>query len=148
MMLVEHILDSARKRLATLSPESRVCDAAEILMNSETPLAVVCDADGIAVGVISRTDVVKVLVGARVDALSTNAGAMMTRCVLSCQTHQPLQEVWNLMSARSLRCAPVLDADGRPRGVIHARDLASALLEDVTYEETLLRDYVLGIGYQ
>jgi hypothetical protein len=33
-------------------------------------------------------------------------------------------------------------------GVVHARDLARALLEEVTEEEALLRDYVLGVGYQ
>ncbi len=97
---------------------------------------------------ISRTDVVKVLVGATGNALNTSAEAMMTRCVLSCHTSQPLQDVWKTMNDRSLRCAPILDRDGRPQGVLHARDLASALLEDVTYEELLLRDYVLGIGYQ
>jgi CBS domain-containing protein len=148
MMLVEHLLDPARKRLATLKRESLICDAAAILMNSDTPLAVVCDGEGIAVGVISRTDVVKVLVGATANALNTSAEAMMTRSVLTCHAHQHLQDVWKIMSDRSLRCAPILDSDGRPLGVLHARDLASALLEEVTHEELLLRDYVLGIGYQ
>ena len=148
MLLVEHILDTARPRLATLSQESRVSDAAEILINPQTPLVVVCDGEGIAVGVISRTDIVKVFAGASVDTLSLCADAIMTRCVLYCQAHQPLQQIWETLNARSLRCAPILDGDGRPQGVLHARDLASALLDEVTHEELLLRDYVLGIGYQ
>jgi len=148
MMLVQHLLEPARKRLAILNRRSGVCDAAAILMNSLTPLAVVCDEDGITLGVISRTDVVKVLVGATQDVLGTDAETMMTRVVHSCQPGQPLQDVWKLMNERSLRCMPVLDADGRPQGVLHARDLAGALIDDVTYEELLLRDYVLGIGYQ
>lgn len=148
MMLVEHILGPARKRLATLRRESRVSDAAAILMNCDTPLAIVCDDNGVLVGVISRTDLVKVLVSAKADACNVRADAVMSTGVLSCQLDQPLQDVWKSMSARSLRCAPILDRDGRPQGVVHARDLASALLEDVTYEELLLRDYVLGIGYQ
>jgi CBS domain-containing protein len=148
MMLVEHMLNTARERLATLSRESVICDAAAILMNSDTPLAVVCDGEGIAVGVISRTDVLKALVGPRGNALSTSAEAMMTGCVFSCRAHQPLQDVWKIMGDRALRCAPVLDSTGRPIGVLHARDVASALIEEVTYEELLLRDYVLGVGYQ
>jgi len=52
------------------------------------------------------------------------------------------------MNARSLRCVPILDDSGRPQGVVHARDLARALLDEVTEEEVLLRDYVLGVGYQ
>ncbi len=44
--------------------------------------------------------------------------------------------------------AVAVDEAGRPLGVVHARDVARALLDEVTYEEVLLRDYVLGIGYQ
>jgi CBS domain-containing protein len=52
------------------------------------------------------------------------------------------------MNARSVRSIPVLDDSGRPQGIVHARDLARTLLEEVDEEELLLRDYVLGIGYQ
>ena len=148
MVLVQHILDAARERLAVLNREASVADVARILANPTTPLVVVCDEGGIAVGVISRTDIVKVIAGARVDAFATNAGAIMSGSILSCHIDQTLQRVWEIMSARSFRCAPILDNDGRPQGVVHARDLASALLNEVTYEEALLRDYGLGIGYQ
>ena len=147
-ILVEHILEAARKRLAKLKQDSLVCDAAAILVNPDTPLIVVCDEGGLAVGVITRSDVVKVLTRSHADALDTSAEAMMTRGVLSFQAQQPLQQAWEALNARSLRCAPILDADGRPQGILHARDLATALLDEVTYEELLLRDYVLGIGYQ
>ncbi len=148
MMLVEHVLDTARGRLATLSCQSPVCDAAAILVNASTPLVVVCDAEGVAVGVISRTDVLKALSDAKDGVAAMTADAIMTRTMFSCHTHQILHGVWETMRAQSLRCAPILAEDGRPLGVLHARDLASALLEEVTCEEVLLRDYVLGIGYQ
>jgi CBS domain-containing protein len=148
MMLVEHLLDSARKRLAILNREAGICDAAAILLNTDTPLAVVCDDEGVAIGVISRRDVMKVLVDIQEDAFNTRAEKMMNRAVYTCRSNQPLQEVWQAMSSQSLRCAPVLDARGRPQGVLHARDLATALIADVTYEELLLRDYVMGVGYQ
>jgi len=148
MILVQHILEDARRRLAVLSREALVCDAADILVNPNTPLAVVCDSGGIAVGVISMTDIVKVLAAARGDAHKMNAGAIMTSPVLSCHVDQALQQVWATMNARSLRCVPILDASGRPQGVARARDLARALLDEVTEEEGLLRDYVMGVGYQ
>jgi CBS domain-containing protein len=77
-----------------------------------------------------------------------SAGAIMTSPVVSCHVDQPLQRVWETMNARSVRCVPILDASGRPHGVAHARDLACALLDEVNEEEVLLRDYVLGVGYQ
>jgi hypothetical protein len=32
--------------------------------------------------------------------------------------------------------------------VLHARDVAMALIDEVNTEEVLLRDYVMGVGYQ
>jgi CBS domain-containing protein len=146
--MVHHILETARKRLAVLNREASVCDAAGILANPETPLVVVCDGSGTAVGVISRTDIIKPLARAGNAVFGLNAGAVMTAPVLSCRVEQTLQGVWTILNAQSFRCAPILDDEGRPQGVVHARDLALALLDEVTLEEELLRDYVLGIGYQ
>jgi CBS domain-containing protein len=146
--LVKHILDAARGRLAVLSEKALVPDAAQILANPKTQLVVVCDQEGIAVGVISRTDIIKLLARAGTAACETNAGVIMTKPIVSCRVEQPLQEVWTIMTARSLRCAPILDDEGRPQGVVHARDVALALLDEETHEEELLRDYVMGIGYQ
>ena len=147
MILVKHILEAAQKRLVVLSQEASLFDAARILENRDTPLVVVCDSDGIAVGVISSSHVVKVLATAGVDALSFNAGAIMTKPVLSCHVDETLQQVWAVMNSRTLPCAPILDDDGRAQGIVHARDVAIALLDEVNYEELLLRDYVMGVGY-
>ena len=148
MILVKHILEGARKRLAVLSREASLFDAARILENRDTPLVVVCDRDSIAVGVISTSHVVKVLATAGADALGFNAGAIMTKPLLTCHVDEYLQQVWAVMNSRTLPCAPILDDDGRAQGVLHARDIAIALIDEVNYEEVLLRDYVMGVGYQ
>jgi CBS domain-containing protein len=148
MVLVQHILEDARKRLAVLGPAAPVAEAAAILANRDTPLVVVCDSEGIGVGVVSKSDIVKALAGGRGDATKMNTGGIMTSPILSCQVDQTLQGVWDIMNARSVRSVPVLDDSGRPHGIVHARDLARALLNEVDEEEVLLRDYVLGIGYQ
>jgi CBS domain-containing protein len=148
MNLVRHILEDAHKRLALVDREALLCEAADILANPETPLVVVCDDQGGVVGVVSKTDIVKALAGAGGDAVNMSAGAIMTDSVLSCRVDQTLQQVWETLNARSLRCLPILDDAGRPQGVLHARDVARALLNEVNEEETLLRNYVLGVGYQ
>ena len=148
MILIKHILEAAQKRLVVLSQEASLFDAARILANRDTPLVVVCDGDGIAVGVISSSHVINVLATAGVDALGFNAGAIMTKPVLSCHVDETLQQVWGVMNSRTLPCAPILDDGGRAQGVVHARDVAVALLDEVNYEEVLLRDYVMGVGYQ
>jgi hypothetical protein len=42
----------------------------------------------------------------------------------------------------------VIDGAGRPLGVLVARDVFETLLADREHEESLLMDYVTGIGYR
>jgi CBS domain-containing protein len=148
MVLVKHVLEAARKRLAVLSPEASIFDAARILTNRETPLIVVCDGDGVAVGVIASSHVLKALATAGTDAARFTAGMMMTTPLLSCHGDEYLQQVWAVMTSLTLPCAPILDDRGQAQGILHARDVALALIDEVNSEEILLRDYVMGIGYQ
>ena len=51
------------------------------------------------------------------------------------------------MKERGLKNIPVVDQDSRPIGVLNARDALEVLLEEVEYEELLLREYVMCVGY-
>ena len=148
MIMVKHVLEAARKRLAVLNREASLFDAARILANRDTPLVIVCDSDGVAVGVISSNHVINVLATAGVDALRFNANAIMTKPLLSCRVEENLQQIWRVMNSQTLPCAPIVDDGGRAQGVLHARDVAMALIDEVNYDDVLLRDYVMGVGYQ
>jgi CBS domain-containing protein len=148
MMLIRQILEDARGRLAVLAEGASIADAAKILANPNTPLVIVCNDEGRALGVVSRTDVVKAFSRASEGALGTSVCSIMIESMFTCGLDQTLRSVWTELSARGLRCTPILDAAHKPQGIAHARDIARALLDDVTNEELLLRDYVLGIGYQ
>lgn len=52
------------------------------------------------------------------------------------------------MKERRLKNVPIADEESRPVGVLNARDALQGLLEEVEDEESLLRDYVMSIGYQ
>jgi len=146
--LVQHILEDAQRRLAVLRLDASIRDIAGILANPVTPLVVVCDSVGVALGVVSSADIVNALSRDSNQAVKANAAALMTQPIRSCAPDQTLQSIWEAMGAGCVRSIPVLDKEGRPLGVVHARDVARALLDEVTHEEALLRDYVLGIGYQ
>jgi CBS domain-containing protein len=148
MNLVQHIIEDAQRRLAVLRLDASIQDIAGILANPVTPLAIVCDSDGVALGVVSSADIVNALSRDCTGAVNANAAALMSQPIRSCAADQTLQSIWEAMGAGSVRCIPVLDPAGKPLGIVHARDVARALLDEVTHEEVLLRDYVLGIGYQ
>jgi CBS domain-containing protein len=73
--------------------------------------------------------------------------SVMTRDVVCCHPGDRLQRAWELMKEKGFLHIPVVDSEGRPLGTLYARDALQALLGEVEYEEDLLRDYVMGIGY-
>jgi predicted transcriptional regulator len=72
----------------------------------------------------------------------------MSREVTFCQPDDELRDIWTVIHQRSLKNIPVVDPESKPVGVLNARNVLQALLEDVQYEEQLLRDYVMGVGYR
>ena len=72
----------------------------------------------------------------------------MTRDVTYCRASEFLHDVWSTMKERGLQRIPVLDRARRPIGIIYARDALQVLLGEVENEGELLRDYIMGVGYQ
>jgi predicted transcriptional regulator len=72
----------------------------------------------------------------------------MTKDVAICRPTDWLHDVWSTMKERRLKNIPVIDAWSRPVGVLNARDALEILMLEVEQVETLLRDYVMGVGYR
>lgn len=147
MIRVDRILPAGRKRLVTIRDEAPLMDAAKLLREPDADLVVVCNADERMVGVISKTDIVRQISQWRESELAAAASTVMTRTVVSFRPDDLLQDVWTAMKHRSLKNVPIMDQDSRPIGVLNARDVLEALLEEVEQEEMLLRDYVMRIGH-
>jgi CBS domain-containing protein len=147
-MFVERILPAARKRLVTIRDNVPLIDAAILLHDPDSDLVVVCNSDGLLAGVITKTDVVRQISHCSGAGCMTAASSVMTRTVILCRPVDPLPEVWKIMKERHLKNIPIIDQDVRPLGVLNARDAFEALLEEVEYEEVLLRDYVMCVGYR
>ena len=53
-----------------------------------------------------------------------------------------------MMEKRGFIHIPVVDEHVKPLGVVNARDALRALMAEGKYEASLLRDYVMGVGYR
>ena len=148
LMLVERMLPVARKRLLTIRDDAPLIDAATILSDLDRNIVVVCNADELLAGVITKTDVVRQISHCRGAACAMAASSVMTRAVVLCRPGDLLHEVWSIMKERRLKNIPIVDQDARPLGVLNARDALEGLLEEVEYEEVLLREYVMCVGYR
>lgn len=145
-ILVEHLLPEARARLVTVPTDALVTDVATLLGDHD--LVVVSGSDGAMAGVISKTDLVRLMSGCHVDICMMPASVVMTKDVTHCRPTDLLRNVWSLMKERGFRHIPVIDRDAKPVGVINAKAALQALLTEVQDEEALLRDYVMGVGYR
>ena len=147
-MLVERLLPEARKRLVTIADDAPLIQAAKLL-RAGTDLVVVCDPEGVLTGIVTKTktDVVGQMSHCQGAGCVAAASSVMTRNVVVCRPGDWLHDVWTVMKERELKNVPITDHRGRPIGVLNARDALQVLLQEVQDEESLLRDYVMCVGY-
>ncbi len=146
-MFVERMLPAARKRLVTIRDNAPLIDAAALLRDLDSDLVVVCSPDELLAGVITKTDVVRQISHCQGSGCTTAASTIMTRTVILCRPSDRLYDVWSVMKERRVKNIPIVDEDVRPLGVLNARDALEVLLEEVEHEGSLLRDYVMCVGY-
>ncbi len=147
-MLAEQMLPRARERLATIGAGAPVKDAADLMSKPHADLVVVCGQDGGMVGVLTKTDIVGQIRRCNGGGCVARVDTIMTRGVISCRPDESLKDIWSVMKARGLQRIPMAGQDGKPIGIIYARDILQNLLGDVESDEALLRDYVMDVGYQ
>lgn len=147
-MFITALLPAAQDRLATVSEDAALVEAAKQLARSNINLVVACRSDATIAGVVTKTDVVRQIGQCLAADCTMPASAVMTRDVVVCRPSDWLPDVWATMRERGLKHIPVVDDASRPLGVLYARDALEVLLEKTEAQELLLRDYVLGIGYR
>ena len=147
ILRVNHLHAVAQSRLVTVTLQTPLLEAAQRLSSTQIGLVVVCDLGGAIAGVISKSDVVRQIGHCLGSACQTLACDLMTTDVVCCYADDCLSDVLAVMEQRSMVHLPLLDDKRRPIGVLNARDALRALVQAGEYEETLLREYVMGIGY-
>ncbi len=147
-LLVGGIEAVARSRLLTVTAGTLLVDVAALLSNAQISVVVVCDAAGAPLGVITETVLVRRLGLGQADFFTTGAGEVMTRGFVACAPEDLLSDVLTMMHERGIIHVLLVDSGNKLLGVVNARDGLRALLAAGNHEETLLRNYVMGIGYQ
>ena len=138
----------ARSRLLTVGMDDLLVEVAALLSSAQISVVVVCDAAGLPMGIITETILVRRLGLGQADFFTTGAGDVMTREITHCMPDDVLSEVLAMMHERELNHVLVVETGNRPLGVLNARDGLRALLAAGNHEEALLRNYVMGVGYQ
>ena len=146
-MFVESLLPAAHEHLATVRDDAPVIKAAKLLGGAHINLVIVCNSEGVMVGVLSRRDVARQVSHCQGSGCTTAVSSVMTRKIVACSPRDQLRDVWSIMKNRGLRHIPIVDKDLKPLGIIYARDALQTLLTEVQDEQQLLRDYLTCAGF-
>lgn len=147
-MLVEKILPAVRKRLLYIEPTARLIEAARLLGDG-TDMVLVCDGSQHLKGVVTKTDVVRMTGHCAGASCTAPIADAMTRDALTTTPNAWLHDVWEMMRDHGLKNIPVLDDDdGAALGILNARDALQTLMQEIRYEERLLREYAMSLGYR
>jgi len=115
------------------APESITVSAAAQLMKRNEVGAVMVVEEGRLVGVFTERDALfRVLAEGR-DTLTTRLADVMTRNPATIHPDRPFAEALHIMHEGGFRHVPVVE-DGRPVGMVSARDALGPELEDFVYE--------------
>lgn len=146
--LVGSMEQVAYSRLATVGRNTLLREVAKLLCGTQISLVIVCSPAGAMVGVITKTDVVQRIGDCLGGACRIIASDVMTGNVTFCQAGDLLTDVLAVMEKRCLVHLPFVDENSGPLGVVNARDALRSLVAEGQHEESLLRNYVMGVGYQ
>ena len=144
-MRIIDVLDKKGREIVGIVPDSTLHEAAKRMAEAGTGALFVFENDQ-PVGIVTERDLLKALGehGAAVTEV-TVASVMSTRLV-TCPGDAELQEAMALMlenpTSKRIRHLPVVDGDGAICGMISMSDLVHALLDEISYENKMLKFFI------
>jgi len=142
-MNVETILTNKGRRVATIRSDVTLAAAVEKLRQDGIGALVVSDNGESADGILSERDIVLALARHGADLLSLPVGEVMSHPVVTCEPGDSVAELMAEMTTRRIRHFPVV-ADGRLCGIVSIGDLVKSRLDEIEYEASSLRSFIVG----
>jgi len=112
-------------RLLTVDPETRVSDVAREMRLKDSDSAAVMSG-GRLVGIITERDLVRAIADG-VNPTQATAGVIMTAGPATVTSDEDVNVVALKMMRLGIRHLPVVDDEGKPVGLLSARDLVAVL---------------------
>jgi CBS domain-containing protein len=129
--------------VASVAPTERISEVAKLLTRRRIGAALVQDAAGQLVGIVSERDIVRCLAAHGADALEKTAAQLMTREVRTAGPAMTVEQAMAVMSEGRFRHLPVV-AEGRLLGIVSIGDIVTARMRDQDQQVDTLRAYVAG----
>ena len=128
------------QEIVTATAATTVGDAARLMKQSKVGAVIVVE-DGKLAGVFTERDALFRVIADKRDAQTTALAEVMTRDPQTIHPDKPFAQALHIMYAGGFRHVPVVE-DGRPVGIVSARDALGPELEDFVYQ--MLRQEQIG----
>src|SRR5262245_35547457 len=115
-MRIEQLDSMTSLRLVTIGGEATLRAAALSFSAPHIGLVVVCDGNGGAAGVLSKSDLVRHLANA--GSAQAAAATLMSQPIVYCTRDDDVHSVWQTMTTHGLQNVPVLGIDRKPLGIL------------------------------
>ncbi len=142
MATVNQMLQSKGRQVYTVTPDTTVLAALQVMADQDVGALVVMDGDDIA-GIFSERDYARKIVLLGKTSRETLVSAIMTADVICVTPEQSDDKCLAIMTDRRIRHLPVLE-DGRLAGIISIGDVVKAIIADQRVMINHLEDYIHG----
>lgn len=140
-MYVDTILKKKGDTVIAVEPAEAISKAAQILQENRIGAALVKQASGEIVGIISERDIVRGVSRHKDACLSMRVDELMTSPVITCSPNDSIDQVMQLMTEQRIRHLPVVDGDAL-RGVISIGDVVKQRISEIENESEALKQYI------
>ena len=141
--LHEILREKAGSPLFAIDQGASVLDAVQ-MMNECSVGALIVKNAGQFSGIFTERDVLRRVLGKRLDPASVPVAQVMTERVICCTPATSIEEARELMRSRRVRHLPILDAEGEVVGVVSIGDLNAHLTTHQEVEIHYLQEYLHG----
>src|SRR5579883_3298413 len=121
-----NISDLCTLGVRSCRPHDGLATAADIMWHHDFGSVPVVDGEGRLVGVVTDRDVCIAVATRRRQAADLPVGEVMSGQAVSCQLEDPVREALRIMREARLRKLPVLDAEGRLKGIVSGKESVRA----------------------
>ncbi|MEY7848556.1 CBS domain-containing protein [Natrarchaeobius sp. A-rgal3] len=112
--------------LRTVTPDTLVEDAGQVMLENDIGSVIVVDDDGHLEGILTTTDFVDIVAQSHPKA-DTTVSRYMSTDVVTASAQDSIRDVADLMVERGFKHVPVVDEEAGAIGIVTTTDLASYL---------------------
>lgn len=145
-MTIAIILRRKGTEVISVTAQDGVGQAARVLAEHRIGAALVRDAGGDVLGIVSERDIVRAIGAHGAQCVAMPVSELMTRALHTVTPRTRISEALALMTDRRVRHLPVIEEDGSLAGMVSIGDLVKARIEEAVHEAEELRHYVESAG--